>query len=62
MCCPEPDQSSFLALKAPAGNAKSEEGAIVDVAAMKGGNTKVMFPKDANYSFSLLKKISNEMS
>ena len=59
MCCSEPEQSSFLALKAPAGNARREEGVIIDIAAMRGGNTMVMLnatsnwtTKDVNYSSS----------
>ncbi len=59
VCCSESEQSTHLALKAPAGNARSEEDVIVDIAANRGGNTTVILnatsnwtTKDANYSFS----------
>jgi hypothetical protein len=59
VCCSEPDQSTQLALKAPVGNARSEEDVIVDIAAIRGGNTTVMLnatsnwtTKDTNYSSS----------
>ena len=58
VCCPEPDKSPHLALEAPAGNARSEEDVIVDIAA-RGGNTTVILnatsnwtTKDTNYSSS----------
>ena len=57
-CCPEPEQSNHLALMAPAGNARSEEDVIVDIAAIRGGNTTVILnatsktTKDTKYSSS----------